>query len=176
MPTPVGHFLAGAIIWTALRQRANIVLFVAILFFALLPDVDFIFGFVVGDPNRYHHQFTHSLLFVIVMGVIGGLIYAKWRQQNVLVSSAIFAIAGTSHVILDILAVDKREPFGCPLWWPFLKDFVISPVLLFSDVSRVSDSAMFFASLFNVHNLKTVLIELVVLMPLLFLVIWRNRK
>lgn len=149
--------------------------FLLLIFFALLPDVDFLFGFVVGDANRYHHLFTHSFTFVIVAGISGGGRYAKLKKDSWLKSSAYFISAGISHVILDILALDQREPFGCPLWSPFSNAFVISPVTIFSDVSRVSDSKYFIQSLFNSHNLKTVLIEMVILIPLLILIIFWNR-
>ena len=117
MPTPVGHLLAGAIIYRSHREF-NIRFFLGVMFFALLPDIDLLFGVFVGDPNRYHHQFTHSFAFVIASGGIGGFIYARGLKKKTLISSAFFISAGTSHVILDVLAVDKREPFGCPLWWP----------------------------------------------------------
>lgn len=178
MPTPIGHALAGAIIYKSLptTQKTTAALLIAVLFFALLPDVDFLFGFPVGDPNRCHHYFTHSLFFVLVAGVAGGIIYAKLRGGRSLIYSAIFASAGISHVILDLLAVDKRAPFGCPVFWPFSNKYFISPVLLFSDVSRVSDSRLFLQSLFNRHNLATVGVELLVLTPILIYILWRKRN
>ncbi len=143
-----------------------------VTFFAVLPDIDFLFGFVVGDPNRYHHLFTHSFTFVVLTGLAGGWIYSKLKKESWLKLSAIFISAGISHVVLDILALDKREPFGCPLWWPFSNAFVISPVTIFADVSRASDSQYFIQSLFNAHNLKTVLIETVILTPLLIIAVF----
>jgi len=169
MPTPIGHTLAGAILFAAQKNR-RVVFFILLVFFALLPDVDFLFGFIIGDANRYHHFFTHSFIFVILAGLAGGVIYATWKKDSILKSSAIFISAGISHVILDILALDKREPFGCPIWWPFSNEFVISPVLVFSDVSRVSESKYFIQSLFNEHNMRTILIEFAVLAPLLIVV------
>lgn len=176
MPTPIGHALAGTILFSIQKRRGVLFLFI-VTFFALLPDIDFLFGFVVGDPNRYHHLFTHSFFFVVLAGFAGGFLYATWKKESLMKSSAIFIAAGTSHVILDILALDKREPLGCPLWWPFSNEFVISPVLVFSDVSRVSNSTQFFQSLFNTHNLNTVLIEIAVLLPLFIIVIvWHKMK
>ena len=171
MPTPIGHLLAGAAVYAAQRNRKNIHLLLFVLFFALLPDIDFIFGFVVNDPNRYHHLFTHSFFFVVLAGITGAIIYSKWRHANIFISSAIFVSAGISHVILDCLALDRREPFGCPIWWPVSQEFFISPLLIFSDVSRSSESGTFFQSLFNVHNIRTVSIEILVLLPV-FVFVW----
>lgn len=164
MPTPVGHIIAGSIVYNVQRQKDKMFLLL-VLFYALLPDIDFFFGLVIGDANRYHHQFTHGFVFVIFAGLVGGFFYAQWRGKNFLLSSAFFIGAGITHVVLDVLAIDKREPLGCPLWWPLSNQFVISPVLLFSDVSRASESNMFFQSLFNAHNARTILLELLILAP-----------
>lgn len=178
MPTPFGHALAGAIIYTSLPagRKQTAALVVAILFFTLFPDVDFLFGLLQGDANRYHHYFTHSFFFVIMVGILGGIVYTKWRGGRCLFYSAIFVSAGISHVILDLLAVDKRAPFGCPVFWPFSQNYVISPILLFSDVSRVSDSRLFLQSLFNRHNLATVGVEILVLAPILIFILWRKQN
>ncbi len=176
MPTPVGHALAGALVLNTTKQKFDRLTIGLVLLFALLPDIDFLFGFVTGDANRYHHLFTHSFVFVIVVGLLGGLFYSKLRQKKGLLYYAIFITAGISHVILDILALDLRAPFGCPLFWPISNQFFISPVVIFSDVSRVSDSRLFFQSLLNVHNLKTVLLEVVILAPIWGALVWWKRK
>ena len=49
MPTPVGHILAGAVIYKS-QKESGFLLLSLLLFFALLPDIDFLFGFVAGDP------------------------------------------------------------------------------------------------------------------------------
>ena len=173
MPTPIGHLFAGAVIRQSVETdlRRNLWFTAALLFFALLPDIDFIFGFAVGDVNRYHHLFTHSFIFVLGAGLLGGRMFSLRSAKMALNVSAIFVLAGISHVLLDCLALDQRPPYGCPLLWPFSNRFFISPVVLFSDVSRSSDSKLFFSSLFNLHNLRTVAIEAAVLMPL-WAVVW----
>ena len=177
MPTPIGHALAGAIVFYSSpgKIKNTTTLLLAAVFFSLLPDIDFLFGFPLGDPNRFHHNFTHSFVFVILMGLVGGLLYAKLFQQRSLIYSAIFISAGISHVILDILAMDKRAPFGCPIFWPFSQQYYISPIILFSDVSRVSDSKLFIGSLFNWHNLATVGVEMLMLIPILVFILWKKK-
>lgn len=178
MPTPIGHLFAGAVIRQSVETdlRLNLGFIAALLFFALLPDIDFLFGFLVGDVNRYHHLFTHSFLFVIAAGLVGGWAFSPRCAKTALRFSAFFALAGISHVLLDCVALDQRPPYGCPLLWPFSNRFFISPVVLFSDVSRSSDSKLFFSSLFNMHNLRTVAIEAAVLMPLWAIVWFVMRK
>lgn len=167
MPTPVGHLLAGEIVRHSSRiviTRRHRFMGVAVLFFSLLPDIDFLFGLPTGDINRYHHLFTHSLLFVILAGTAGGLLLGSSPKERFLFS-ALFALVGTSHLLLDCLAVDRRPPLGCPLLWPVWNHFFISPILLFSDVSRPSEPSRFLVGLFNIHNLRTVLLEIALLAP-----------
>lgn len=173
MPTPFGHMLAGALIYqSASKKTERTLLFIfLLLFFVLFPDIDFLFGFPAGDPNRYHHLFTHSLIFVAAVGLACGWIFSRFLQKSMRYSSAIFIAAGITHLLLDCLALDKRPPFGCPLLWPFTNRFFIAPVMLFSDVSRISDSKLFFVSLLNPHNLRTIAIETGVLAPL-WAIVW----
>lgn len=176
MPTPIGHLFAGAVVHQASALKTNVILLVFICFFSLLPDIDFLFGFPSGDPNRYHHLFTHSFFFVILAGFIGGSIYFWVSGEKWFYSSAIFVSAGISHVLLDCLALDQRAPYGCPLLWPISNSFIISPITIFSDVKRVSDSRQFFSSLLNLHNLKTVVLEIAILVPFYGALLWRNKN
>jgi len=177
MPTPVGHTLAAAILYQSKNNKSNSLIFLAALwFFALLPDIDFVFGFFHGNPNLYHHRFTHSFFFVILCGISGGWVYGLWRKQNVFAAAFAFSLAGISHIVLDVLAVDQRAPYGCPVAWPFSNAYFISPLLVFSDVSRSSDNQSFFKSLWNWHNAQTVAIEVMVLGAGLFIVWILSRR
>lgn len=172
MPTPIGHALAGATIDRLLvRQNTSqtLVTFLTIIL-ALLPDVDFLFGFFVGNPNRYHHQFTHSLTFVVVTGMIAATMLAGRNRVQFSLFAVVFMGAGVSHILLDFFAVDTREPFGIPLFWPLENHFYISPVQIFSDVHRASDNRLFFVSMLTKHNLWTVVFEIILLGPLLTII------
>ncbi len=173
MPTPIGHTLAGALIGS--RRPFDWRLFLTTIFVANFPDVDFALGFAVGDPNRYHHGFTHSFVFVLLVAALGSWVYTRKRPNRFTFVYAIFASAGISHLILDVLALDTSAPYGCPLLWPFTNEYFISPITLFSDVHRISDTRQFFPSLLNPHNARTVLLEIVFLTPLLVVVMLKNR-
>jgi len=137
---------------------------------ALLPDIDFLFGFFVGNPNRYHHQFTHSLCFVVISGLMAAALFARRNRVQFSLFAVLFIGAGVSHILLDFCAVDTREPFGIPLFWPLENSFYISPVQIFSDVHRASDNKLFFISMLTAHNLRTVLFEVLLLGPVLIIV------
>jgi len=168
MPTPVGHVLSGALLYSALSMRRTLPkrLFLFTLLWAVLPDIDFLFGFWVGNPNRYHHQFTHSLVFVIILGFVGAALLTKNNRTQFWLYFVCLSAAGVLHLTLDLLAVDTRAPYGAPIFWPFSGHYFISPIRIFSDVHRASDSGAFFKSLFNWHNARTVGIEMLILGPL----------
>ncbi len=177
MPTPVGHALGGAISASLFQNkgRAKWLVFILVLFFAELPDIDFLFGIIEGNANKYHHQFTHSFVFILIAAFVGAAITSKFGIMQFSKSFVLFTVAGASHLIFDLLALDTSEPYGAPVFWPFWNGFVISPITIFSDVHRSSSASAFFPSLFSLHNLKTVLTEIIALAPV-WLVIWASKK
>lgn len=178
MPTPVGHVLGGmfslAILKINVKKQIGISLIA--LLAAGLPDIDFLFGLVRGDANLYHHQFTHSLVFVVSIGLVFAAVMSKAKVMQFFNSFVLITVCGASHLILDLLALDTSEPFGMPLLWPFSGTYYISPMTIFSDVHRSGDAHSFFISLFNSHNLQTVLIEIAILVPLTLFAVLVSRK
>lgn len=174
MPTPIGHIASGVLLFASgpYHWRRQMMLLTALLIFALLPDIDLAIGLLLaGDANAWHHQATHSFLFVIVAGGLGGWMARRRGRYTLL-----FITAGVIHLLLDILAKDTSAPFGAPLFWPFWNGYLIAPLPLFSDVHRSGAAASFIPSLFNRHNLLTVMIELAFFAPLGLIACWRKRK
>ncbi len=146
---------------------------------AVLPDIDFLFGFVQGAPNAYHHQATHSLFIVLVSAlVVTAILNIKMRTQFWRSFVFLFA-AGLSHLLIDLVTLDTSLPYGLMLWWPFDSGYVISPVTLFLDVHRSSSSSDFFISLMSRHNFITLTIEVVSMSVLYGVVVgvqtWKRR-
>jgi membrane-bound metal-dependent hydrolase YbcI (DUF457 family) len=165
MPTPIGHLLAGISAYRIVepsspKQRR---IFLAALFMAVMPDFDFVFGFFVDNPNRYHHYFTHSIFFIIAVSFFVALFLSQNSRAHLLADFVLLTVAGSSHLLLDMLAVDTSAPYGMPLFWPLSQKYVILPVSIFSDIQRASDSSRFLGSLFNRHNLFAVGKEVVIL-------------
>ncbi|MFH1860498.1 MAG: metal-dependent hydrolase [bacterium] len=137
MPTPLGHTLTAAIIYTISRQRCYLrkqkqccqgwkyLLFCIIL--ASLPDIDFFSltnsplfhegsGFFLPEIRlswENHHGPTHSLGFVIlimlIVGVVAKIFRRNWKQW-----SFISGICVISHILMDILITKK----GLMLFYP----------------------------------------------------------
>lgn len=177
MPTPIGHSLLATAIFKGVNRKKlklNWFDYLVFLFIGIFPDLDFLPGLILGIPSRFHHGLTHSLFFGIIIGTIAGLLYGKWKKESWQKYALIFTGVYFSHLIADFFGVDTSFPYGEQLFWPFWQAYVISPVALFSDVYRSSNSADFFVSMFNWHNAKTVIVELVVCIPLLLAIYFKN--
>jgi VanZ family protein len=120
MPSPIGHVLGGAIVYlggTRPSTRSRLLLAVALLG-SLAPDLDFVPGILIGNMRAFHHGISHSVAFALVFG---GLTYglARYVDRTIaLRASVLGALAYTSHVVLDFIAVSEGTR-GLPLLWPF---------------------------------------------------------
>lgn len=117
MPLPVAHGLVGASIVVASRQRFSWreswwPLLIGATF-AILPDFDLFFAWVLGYNIHVHGSFTHSILFAILAGPTGALLAREFTQRGVL----IYICATLSHGILDVCT--KKDYGGAQLLWPF---------------------------------------------------------
>ena len=172
MCTPIGHILAGAAVYRGGSKKGihSPWFFFFILICANIPDVDFLFGFVAGNPNLYHHMWTHSLTFCAGVGVLtalGSRLFGECRSFRI--GLLVFG-AALSHLVLDYFTADQNPPFGIKLFWPFTGNYYIASVPVFQDVYRISENSGFFESLICRHNGVTLLIEIAIMGPILVLV------
>ncbi|HEX6309682.1 MAG TPA: metal-dependent hydrolase [Longimicrobiales bacterium] len=123
MPTPVGHSLAGLAVHLAspgqpVRSRA--VQALALVVLANLADVDFIPGYVVGEPRAYHWGPTHSLAAALLAGGIAGWIARRFTGRF-LPMALLGTVAYGSHVVMDLLLGPGTRylSMGLQVWWPF---------------------------------------------------------
>lgn len=164
MPSPVGHALAGIaagwLIAPAPRAEApaRVLLLGAV---ALAPDLDLLVGAHSGP--------SHGIGVALTAGVIA-LIWA--RRQGVRAASLFglaIAAAYASHPLLDWLGTDSSPPIGIMALWPFSRDYYESSLHVFMAISR-----RYWLPEFWSHNLLAVGRELVLLLPVLALVVWRG--
>ena len=183
MPSPVAHSLTSYIVYRITygkpvwRQSWRMILFYILC--ANLPDLDFLPGFLIGEPNRFHHGISHSLGFAVLFGLLVGF-FLHWRKnEGFLRNFLVFFSLYFSHLILDYLADDTSAPYGEPLWWPISSKYYISPILIFTDIQRVSsgDRLSFLTSLINLHNLWAITLEIIVFLIILgFIVVIRKKS
>jgi len=178
MPTPIGHSLISTAIFAGVNKKDknfSVLDYFIFLFFGMLPDLDFLPGLIIGEPSRYHHGFSHSFVMSLVMGLMAGLVYYLIRRKYLVQYSFIFSGVYFAHVAADFFAVDTSLPIGEQLFWPFWNGYLLSPFTFFLDVHRSAESFDFFVSMFNSHNLKTVMVEIAICVPLILGVQLRNK-
>ena len=182
MPSPAGHSIIGYILYQAIEKPGkprSWWLLGLYLLAANAPDLDFIPGLVIGDPNRYHRDMTHSFSFGILVGVGLGALMSLLKRNFFLKSSIrMFAVCG-SHLVLDFLWRDGTYPFRVMLFWPVVKGYFSAPLDFLPGISRTSYSTMgFMVSLFSLHNLWAAFVECLILLPAMMILLLNrcNRK
>lgn len=190
MPLPVAHSLAGGTIYAVADADGGLFgwkrLLLA-LFIANAPDLDFIPGLLIGQPNRFHHGPTHSIAAVLIVAVVAAgaaALGARWPVRRQIDARAVTGTAlmvgglWLSHILLDAFTEDLFGPFGVPLLWP-ISDRYLLFYPWFPHVARYSGSSepvAFFLSLLNPHNAWAATVEVMTLTPVLVLVTWWRRR
>lgn len=163
MPSPLGHAIggaiAGAIICGPAATRRQVVtrglVFAAV---AMAPDLDLLVG--------RHRSESHSLGAAILVASMAAAVpwptvIPRWRIWLAV------TLAWSSHLLLDSLGGDTSPPGGVMAWWPFSSEYVKSSVELFMPISRRWRRPGFLE-----HTAAAVALELVLLVPWLWLAGW----
>ncbi|MGH9904225.1 MAG: metal-dependent hydrolase [Pyrinomonadaceae bacterium] len=114
MPLPVAHALLGASVAGALNQPSQSCRW-KLLTGALLgicPDFDYALNWLRISGGGWHHGFTHSILFALVLGLIIAYLLRDGKARSI----ALYCAATLSHTLLDFMMTESR---GVALWWPF---------------------------------------------------------
>ena len=163
MPLPVAHSLVGASVAAAIqgKSQATWKLLAIGAFLGVCPDFDYILNCLRIGWGGWHHGFTHSFVFAVVVGAITVLI-TGWRNVRSFIA---FSAAIASHGLLDYLITESR---GIALFWPFTdyryKLQIPNPIDYTWSTASFWDMA--------VDVLRITLTELIIFGPLLLLVMW----
>ncbi len=104
------------------------------MFIGILPDLDFLVGFVLGRPGMLHRGVSHTVLAAVVFGLVAGVfVWWRWRERFVPAAVA-FGAAYASHLLLDWLTIDSRPPAGGQFLWPFSAVYYIAPITIFTEI------------------------------------------
>ena len=169
MPSPVGHSLAGLIIYSATNRSIasrGSQLRALFMLVANAPDLDFLPGLVVGDLSRYHHGPSHSIGFAVLMGVMASVVISR-RLYAFVMGFSLYL----SHVVLDYLIQDPSPPNGVQIVWPLSHEYYMAPFAFFPKFDyRPGFTESVLLAFFSLNNLMTVMTELLLLLPLLIFV------
>ncbi len=154
--TPVGHTIVGIWIGDIIEKKTDIKSIIFYTIIASLPDFDIIFGFIFfGKAGINIHQlYTHNLPFVLVITL---LTYFLSKKNKKITFFVFFALL--SHLFLDLFVIDKKPPIGLMLFYPFSSKLFNIPLLMGVNKSSLK-------ALFSIHNLKAVIVEIIILSPL----------
>jgi membrane-bound metal-dependent hydrolase YbcI (DUF457 family) len=114
MPLPVAHSVIGASVAAALHQKSDAWWKLLCLggFLAVSPDFDYVLNWLRIGRGGWHHGFTHSIMFALVVGAVTTFV-SGWRNVRAFI---VFSAATASHTLLDYLMTESR---GVSMWWPF---------------------------------------------------------
>ncbi|HWN81925.1 MAG TPA: metal-dependent hydrolase [Candidatus Udaeobacter sp.] len=146
------------------RSQFALYVWAALLVFAAnAPDLDFVPGILLGEPDRFHHGPAHSLGGAIIFAGLAWLVARALRRRQALPIAALMGAGFMSHLFLDMCSLDTRAPNGVPLFWPFSSAYIMLPLPVFMDIQRNTAASNFFTSLLSRHNLQAISWEFVVM-------------
>jgi len=184
MASPVAHSLIGLAIglirflprhrqWGELpgRLRALWRPLLGCILLANAPDLDYFFGFSRGNGNYYHQTVTHTLVWICVMA-LAIWAYGRLRERRApwLSLGLLLALLG-SHLLADWLTVDRSPPVGLMLAWPFSDHICHAAWAFFPPPAKQT-----WAEIWSLPNLRLVLAETAITLPLVIVVLWFKRR
>ncbi len=172
MPSPIAHSIVSLTL--SPKKPSEIKGMKWVLFWIILgnfADFDFIPGIVIGDPSRFHHGPSHSILCALVLAILAYRFYPVLFHGHKAPFWAMMSVT-FSHLFLDMLTVDRVPPCGLPLLWPFSSYYFLFPFSLFLNMNR----GMTLHILFSLHNLIALAIEVILTLPFLVWVVVKRRR
>ncbi|WP_247003622.1 metal-dependent hydrolase [Halosolutus gelatinilyticus] len=148
MVEPIGHVAAALLFavpaWFLWGRRPAVTFAALTQMTALLPDVDVHLQRYFAHPLLQHHGVTHTVPFVLIVGVIFGVGAAYWLtpvlNANRLIHSdsiapsttfvfttASFWAGGLSHIFVDLLSAAPDAAIA-PFWPLYRGDIVLQIV------------------------------------------------
>jgi len=183
MASPIAHSLIGLALglirflpcyryWDELADQFRMLwrplLFCILL--ANLPDLDYFFGIFRGNLNYYHQTVTHTLVWISVTALMIWT-YGRLRKRQTVYwpLGLLLALLG-SHLLVDWLTVDHSPPIGFMLLWPFTDHFYHATFAFLPPPAKQTMS-----DVWSLQNLRMVLMETVITLPLVIVVLWFKR-
>lgn len=184
MSSPVGHSLAGYLLYyfrvKGGSPKRDILLFSTALFVANFPDLDFLPGFIIGQPNRYHHGISHSFGVALLVSLLAAWGINLLKKQSIAKNFLFFLSVYSSHLLFDFISVDSRPPAGIPVFWPLSSQYMIFvkpilPPIRHSHLDNATSSQLL-ADVFSMHNLYVIFFEFSIIILIFFIVLRIIRK
>lgn len=130
---------------------------------ASAPDLDFVPGVLLGDPDWLHRGRSHSLLAATMVGTVAYAVGRLAHREAAAPFAILMGLAYASHVFLDMFSPDPVRFNGVPAFWPLSDRPIVVPASVFLPIRRDPASGGFLASLWSLHNGYAVLREAVIM-------------
>jgi membrane-bound metal-dependent hydrolase YbcI (DUF457 family) len=183
VPTPIAHGIAGVAAAASLtpRRRMDLPAIALVSALAILPDFDFLVGFLAGSPHLVHRGPTHSIVGVALIALVASpLVRRVTARGTESTGGRAFALAWglafavlLTHLIADAVMPDPGGGVGVPALWPFTeRQFSATlplPAWLANalEVRFDGSTAWFLATLFSLRTAVVFVIEGLLFAPLL---------
>lgn len=135
MALPLVHAAAGYVAYEMCRpagaHRGGWL--VAAMLLANAPDVDFLPGLVVGEPDAFHRGITHTLAAAL-MATVAAALWARCAGGAVGRTALLAAVAWGSHLVVDFVSADVVAPHGGPFLWPLSDGYWIAAEPLLREI------------------------------------------
>jgi hypothetical protein len=136
MPTPIAHLGAGYAIYRLYKHklpedRSRFWKFplplVMVAGLSMLPDMDVFPAIIFRDMEKYHNNFSHSLLVGVPVAFLFAVIFQRIYPSNFCLWFTICLISYDLHVIMDALTAER----GVMMFWPLAQVRFASPIKIF---------------------------------------------
>lgn len=183
MPSTIAHSLIGLALglirflprywrWGELAVQFR-TLWRPLLFCVLLasaPDLDYFFGIFRGNANYYHQTVTHTLIWIGATALVIWICGRLGKQRASWLSFGLLLALMGSHLLADWLTVDHSPPIGLMLAWPFSDHLYHAAFAFFPPPAKQT-----LADLWSLPNLRLVLVEMAITLPVVIAVLWFKR-
>lgn len=182
MAGPLGHSLAGVLIYQTAGERARIdgrTAAILCVVAAVAPDLDFLPGLWVGMPALYHQGISHSFLFALVVSLALAVGFGRAGRAWPRLWSVLF-LAYTSHLVIDLFGPDARPPYGVPLLWPLSDHAFLAPVKLFLGFHHAgrtgASTGEWLRGVLSLRNVAALAVEALWFLPAVYLIARRRSR
>ncbi len=145
--TPVAHTSLAILGFELIDEKKNYLSFLYLVLLSNFPDIDLLINLLLPRGVNFQHQlYTHNIFFVLFTIFLLFPLFKTKRDRLILF------FLGFSHLIIDLIVIDLKEPIGFRLFYPLYNkyfNFGFFPTFYKANLSYI----------FSLHNLFVVLLE-----------------
>lgn len=136
MPSPIAHLSVGYAIYRYYRKKLPPasprvwklpLQMIMVAGLSMLPDLDVIPAILFRDMQRFHNNFSHSILFAIPVALVIAGVFHRIYRSNFWLWFLICLVSYDLHVFMDALTAER----GVMMFWPLTDTRFAAPIKIF---------------------------------------------